>query len=104
MKHLFQLGTLRTALKRVPALPPEKAAHFLAGKPGDAWSVPDKRGTFVLALPSDKNFCSVYGLRANTETAKKLFLAMVTNPPAPLTAKRMREEQKQTLSSVEQRA
>jgi hypothetical protein len=96
MKHLSQLDTLRTALKRVPALPPEKAAYFLSDKPGDAWSVPDKRGTFVLALPSDKNFCSVYGRKANTETAKKLFLALITNPPAPLTAKLVREEQKQS--------
>lgn len=96
MKHLFQLDTLRTALKQVPALPPEKAEYFLAGNPGDAWAVPDKRGTFVLALPSNKNLCLLHGRRANTETAKTLFTRLVANPPAPLTAKRVKDEQSMT--------
>ena len=32
LKHLSNLETLREQLKPIPALPADKAAHFLAGK------------------------------------------------------------------------
>lgn len=96
LKNLTNLEALRQKLKPMPALPPEKAGLFLAGQSGDAWPVPDKSGTFVLALPSGNNFCAVHVRRANTETAINLFTQMVTNPPAPLTARLVKNEQLQT--------
>ncbi|MBR7800116.1 hypothetical protein KDM90_08905 [Undibacterium sp. FT137W] len=83
----------------MPKLPPEKAAMFLAGNPGDAWPVPDKHGTFVLALPSGKNLCVVHVRRANTEAVKKLFAGLVLNAPSPLVAKQVRNEQAQTIAN-----
>jgi hypothetical protein len=96
LNNLTNIEALRQKLKPMPALSPENAALFLAGNSGDAWPVPDKYGTFVLALPSGNNFCAVHARRANTETAIKLFSQMVTNPPAPLTAKLVKNEQVQT--------
>ncbi|OCR26203.1 hypothetical protein AFK24_05820 [Pseudomonas syringae] len=93
LQNLQNLEGLREKLKPMPKLPPDKAALFLAGNQGDAWPVPDKYGTFVLALPSGKNFCSVHVRKANTETATRLFTAMVSNAPAPLTVKQVKNEQ-----------
>lgn len=99
LKNLPNLEALREKLKPMPKLPPEKAAHFLAGNPGDAWPVPDKHGTFVLALPSGKNLCAVHVRRANTEAAKKLFAGLVSTAPSPLVAKQVRNEQAQTTAN-----
>lgn len=99
LKHLNDLDALRDILKPVPKLPPEKAAHFLSGKPGDAWPVPDKHGTFVLALPTGKNMCLVYARRADTEAAKKQFLHLVAHAPAPLVAKPVSNAQNQTAAN-----
>jgi hypothetical protein len=99
LKHLFNLEGLRDKLKPLPKLPPEKASMFLAGNPGDAWTVPDNRGTFVLALPAGKNSCAVLARRADTETAKRLFAGLVANAPAPLIAKQVLNEQSQTASN-----
>lgn len=99
LKNLSNLEALREKLKPMPKLPPEKAAHFLAGNPGDAWPVPDKHGTFVLALPSGKNLCAVHVRRANTEAAKKLFAGLVSTAPSPLVAKQVRNEQAQTTAN-----
>lgn len=96
LQNLTDLEALRQKLKPIPTLPPEKAAYFLTGLPGDAWPVPDKYGTFVLALPSGKNLCAVNGRRANTEKVIELFTQLVTNPPAPLTSKLVKNEQMQT--------
>ena len=96
LKNLTNLEALREKLKPMPKLPPEKAAMFLAGNPGDAWPVPDKHGTFVLALPSGKNLCAVHVRRANTEAAKNLFTSLVANAPSPLIAKQVKNEQAQT--------
>lgn len=99
MKNLSNLEALREKLKPIPKLPTEKAAQFLAGNPGDAWPVPDKHGTFVLALPSGKNICAVHARRASTEAAKKLFAGLVANAPSPLVAKQVRNEQEQTTAN-----
>lgn len=99
MRNLSNLEALREKLKPLPKLPPEKAAHFLAGNPGDAWPVPDKHGTFVLALPSGKNLCTVHVRRADTEAARKLFAGLVSNAPSPLVARQVRNEQTQTTAS-----
>lgn len=96
LKNLPNLQALREKLRPIPSLPPEKATLFLAGNPGDAWSVPDKYGTFVLALPTGKNFCAVHVRRASTETAIKLFTGMVSNPPSPFTSTLVKNEQTQS--------
>lgn len=97
--NLADLDALREKLKPVPKLPAENAAFFLAGKPGDAWPVPDRHGTFVLALLSGKNFCAVHARRANTETVIKLFTALVAHPPSPFTAKQVMNQQAQTAAN-----
>ncbi|CAM3835278.1 hypothetical protein CCOS865_02501 [Pseudomonas reidholzensis] len=93
VQNVADLPALRDKLSAVPSLPPEKAAVFLAGNPGDAWPVPDKQGTFVLALPSNKNLCAVHARRASPEKAIKLFTGLVSNPPAPFSAVRVKDEQ-----------
>ena len=101
LKNLSNLEALREKLKLMPKLPPEKAALFLAGNPGDVWPVPDKHGTFVLALPTGKNFCAVHARRASTEAAKQLFAALVANAQSPLVAKQVRNERAQTSANGE---
>ena len=96
LKHLNNLEALREKLKPMPKLPPEKASLFLAGDAGDAWPVPDKHGTFVLALPAGKNVCTVHVRRADTVAAKKQFENFVANAPSPLVAKQVRNDQTQT--------
>jgi hypothetical protein len=96
MKHVSNLEELREKLKPVPKLPAEKAMRFLSGSQGDAWSVPDKHGLFVLALPTGKNMCAVHGRRASAEEVKKQFIKLVASAPASLTAKQIRNEQLQT--------
>lgn len=95
LKNILNLEALRERLKLIPKLPPEKAAMFLAGYPGDAWPIPDKHGEFVLALPIGKNFCAVHVRRASTETAIKFFTELVATPPSPITAKQVKNEQAQ---------
>jgi hypothetical protein len=99
LKHITNFESLRQALKPIPALPPEKSQYFLGGYSGDAWSVPDNYGTFVLALPTGKNLCSLAGRRANTETVIKLFTSLVTNPPAPLISKQVGNKQEETTAN-----
>ena len=99
MKNLPDLEALRTQLKPVPRLPADQAKHFLAGRPGDAWPVPDKTGTFVLALPTGKNFCALHLRRTDTAATKRLFIQMVGKPSAPVTAKKVLDEKKQTASN-----
>jgi hypothetical protein len=96
IKNLPDLEALREKLRPIPTLPPEKAAYFLAGDPGDAWSVPDKHGTFVLALPGGQHFCALHVRRANTEAAIKLFIGLVANPPSPFTATLVKNEKTQS--------
>ena len=96
LKHVNNLDALRQKLERMPRLPPEKAAHFLAGRAGDAWPVPDKYGTFVLVLLSGKSFCAVYARRADTEAVEKQFARLVATAPPPLTAKQVTNKHAQT--------
>ena len=99
MKNLPDLEALRAQLKPAPRLPAEQAQHFLAGRPGDAWPVPDKTGTFVLALPTGKNFCALHLRRTDTAATKRLFIQLVGKPPAPIVAKEVRNEKTQTASN-----
>lgn len=96
VKHLGNLGALRETLQAMPKLPPEKAAHFLAGKTGDAWPIPDQHGTFVLVLADGDNFCAVYGRKADTRSVKLQFARLDEAAPAPLVAEEMPSELRET--------
>ncbi len=99
LQNLPNLEALRQKLAPMPKLPTDKAALFLGGAPGDAWPVPDKHGTFVLALPSGKNLCAVHARRADVDVANTLFQKLVANAPAPFTSKMMMNEDKQTVAN-----
>lgn len=96
LKNISDLEVIRKKLERVPQLPAEKAVYFLANHPGSAWPVPDKHGTFVVALPSGINFCSVFARKASAEAAIKLFTKLVATAPPPLTSKLVKNEERQT--------
>jgi hypothetical protein len=99
LQNLPDLEGLRQKLAPMPKLPAEKAALFLGGAPGDAWPVPDKHGTFVLALPSGKNLCAVHARRANVDVANILLQKLVANAPAPFTSNMVMNEDKQTVAN-----
>lgn len=100
IQHLNNLDDLREQLRAAPQLPPEKAAHFLAGREGQAWPIPDRHGTFVLTLQDGKNFCAVHARRADTEVAKELFVNLVANAQlqarSQVEVKQVTNEQRQT--------
>ena len=93
IKNMLKLDTLREKLKPMPKLPPEEAAIFLGGHPGDAWPVSGTHGNFVLVLHRGKNFCAVYVRRASTGTARKWFIRLVKHPRFPAIAKQVKNEQ-----------
>ena len=97
LKNLFKLEELRETLKPMPKLPPEKAELFLAGKPGDAWPVPDKYATVVLTLLKGKSFCAVYVRKADPDAAIKMFTSMAASAPFPIKVKLLKNETRQTI-------
>lgn len=96
LKHLSNLDLLREKLASVPSLPPEKASHFLQGKQGKAWPVPDKHGVFVLAIPDGKNFCAVFARRVNGPEAISRFQGLVASAPSPLTSRQVQNTSTET--------
>ena len=96
LKHLPNLDALISKLESVPSLPPQKAEHFLQGKQGKAWQVPDKHGIFVLAIPSGKNFCAVFARRVNAPEAISRFQKLVQAAPSPLTSRQLAKTSEQT--------
>ena len=92
LKHLDNLDVVAQKLSAVPALPADKASKFLNGAPGRAWPVPDKHGTFVVAIPSGRNVCSVYAQRLSADSANALFVQLVQAAPPPLKARRLRDD------------
>ncbi len=96
IKHLSNLDELRSKLHALPKLPPEKATAFLNGAPGNAWPVPDKFGTFVIAIPDNKNLCSVYARRLDSISAEERFAKIVSKSPAPLIARAVQDTRSST--------
>lgn len=92
LKHLSRLDELREKLKSVPALPPERAAKFLNGTQGKAWPVPDKHGTFVVAVPDGKNSCSVFARRVEASAAIERFDRLVKQAPSPLKTRLIQDQ------------
>lgn len=103
LKHLSDLEVLRNKLKNAPELPPEKAAMFLLGSPGNAWPVPDKNGVFVVALPRDKNICLVYARRVNAQAASERFIKIVEKAPEPLTSRKVKDTSETTAKNGQSR-
>lgn len=99
MKYLNNMVDLRNKLKDLPKLPPEKASSFLHDMPGSAWPVPDKYGLFVLALHESKNFCIVYGRRANAAIVERKFVEIFDQAPIPLISSREKDERIETNSN-----
>ena len=93
LKYLNQLDILENKLANLPKLPPEKAQVFLNNIEGNVWPVPDKYGMFLLAISSKKNFCTVYGRRADTEMTQQQFLKIVSTAPAPMIVKQRENKQ-----------
>jgi len=50
LRHLPNLDALRQQLRFVSQLLQDKAVHFLVGRQGQAWPVPDRHGSYVLIL------------------------------------------------------
>lgn len=96
LRHLHNLDELRSKLKKLPTLPADKAEFFLQNKPGNAWPVPDKNGTFVLAIPDNQNFCAVFARRVNAAAAEQQFRQIAEAAPAPLVSRNSQDERKQT--------
>lgn len=92
VKHLSNLDALRSKLHNLPKLPPEKAARFLNDAPGNAWSVPDKFGIFVVAIPDNKNLCAVYARKLDSTTAEERFVSIISKSPAPLIARPVQDK------------
>jgi hypothetical protein len=91
LRNLPNLERLRSQLSaNVPKFPPIQAALFLRGNEGDAWPVPSKEhnGNFVLALWAKKDFCALYGRRANPKDVERLFIQLVEKAPPPFVSKR----------------
>lgn len=98
MNHLTDLQGLRTNLTRgeAPKLPPESAARFLNGLPGDAWPVPykGKLGNYVVALPAGNNMCTLHARHADPATVERAFVKVVEKAPSPLVAKRGKSQER----------
>lgn len=91
LRNLPNLEGLRSRLStNVPKFPPAQAALFLKGNEGDAWPVPSKEyeGNFVLTLGSKKNFCSLFGRRANSQDTERLFIQLIETAPPPFVSER----------------
>lgn len=87
LKHAGDVDALRSKLKDLPQLASDQATAFLGGRPGQAWPVPDRRGTFVVAIPEGKALCSVYARRVGAAAAEQRFRAIAERAPAPFTSR-----------------
>lgn len=99
-QRLGELDAFHKELQALPKLPPEKAKSFLAGRAGQAWPVPDKNGLFVVSLPAGNASCSIHARRADTKTAEKLFIDLVSQAPAPFVAKKREDNKKGSIRSI----
>lgn len=96
LKHVSNLEVLRNKLSKLPSLPANKSSVFLSGSEGNAWPVPDKNGTFVIAIPNGKNICMVFARKADTVSAEKSFSTMFSKAKKPLESKLVMDEYKTT--------
>ena len=100
LKYVNNMDVARKKLQPLPALPPEKAAHFLAGQAGTVWPVPDQHGKFVLAIQEKKNFCAVYARRVDAKLVERKFTNMFNKAPAPLTSALLEDKRTTNANNV----
>ena len=96
IKHVNNLDVLRNKLSSIPKLPANKSSLFLSGSEGSAWPVPDKNGTFVVAIPNKQNICMVFARRADTASAENMFANLFSKAKSPLESKLIKDEYKTT--------
>ena len=96
LKNLSHLDGLRDKLRLQPKLAPDQAAAFLQGLAGSAWPVPDKNGTFVVAVPDNKKMCLVYVRRVGAEAAEERFRKMAATSPDPLVSRSVMDKWEST--------
>jgi len=96
MRHVTNLEALRILLRPLPTLPPDQAEPYVSGRTADIWPVPDKHGTFLLAISRERNICFISGRRADTEATVKLFTKLVATAPPPLISVQVQDERGQT--------
>lgn len=74
LKHLGDLGQLFERMRMAPSIQGEKAAPFLQGHPGLAWTVPDMPTAMVIAIHKDYSRCAVFARHVSGHDAEKLFV------------------------------
>jgi len=85
MKYFYSQNDLREAMSNSPEVPPEKAEFFLDKAAGKAWFVMAPSTTYVVALRDD-TVCAVFAQRANSESTRAGFSALVGTAPEPFVA------------------
>jgi hypothetical protein len=96
ISHIADFSELEGKLASAPLLPKEKAAAFLNGREGSAWSIPNKNGIFVISLTKDKKICAVYARRIPASETEERFQKLVESAPQPLTARLIEDERGQS--------
>lgn len=96
VRHVANIEGLRKKWKNQPKLTGPSAAYYLAGKVGNAWTIPDQQGTFVLALPKGFNSCSVHALRADAASVEKSFSEIASAAPSPWIVKQVSDTRAQS--------
>jgi len=100
LKRFDDYAALRGEMieRGLPRLAAEQAAPFLQGQEGDAWPVPyaGQFGQFVLTLPAGDNLCAVMARRADPESTERWFVTLAETAPAPLKARQVLDETRQS--------
>ena len=86
MQYLPKLDELRGNLAAQPKFPSAQASQLLAGDTGSAWPVPSDTGSYILAMPDNKNLCAIYAKDLNAQLANQQFTEVYSKPPSPFTA------------------
>jgi hypothetical protein len=85
MKYFYSQADLRETMRDTPEVPPKKAEFFLGKSPGKAWLVVAPSTAYVVALRDD-TLCAVFAQRADADSTRAGFSALVGTAPAPLVA------------------
>ena len=86
MQYLLKLDELRGNLKALPKFPTAQASQILAGETGSAWPVPADTGSYILAIPDNKNLCAIYAKELDAQLANQQFTEVYSKPPSPFIA------------------
>lgn len=93
VKHLPNLNNLRNKLEDAPQLPVKQAEYFLRGQDGSAWAVPTPHNdTFILAIPAEKNICTLYAQQADIARVEENFATIGSIAPKGTTVEKTKDE------------